>query len=98
MGVGEGVIVGVDVGAGEGVTVIVEVGGMSVFVAGAVEHELNRKTNMIRVAKKLIILFFMFVAPSYTYQNADVKPACSVRTKVLPQYVEALRADRRVGF
>ena len=30
--------------------------------------------------------------------NADINPACSVQTKVLPQYVEALRADKRVGF
>jgi len=51
--IGDGVIVGVEVGAGEGV--IVEVGGIGVFVAGvtADEHELNNKTGMINMAKKL---------------------------------------------
>jgi len=34
----------------------------------------------------------------FQLQNVGFKPAYSVRTKVLPQYMEALRADERVGF
>lgn len=43
------------------------------------------------------------VCTSHAYQNFDVKPAWlkifgAVRTEVLPQCVEALRAEERVGL
>ena len=55
---------------------------------------------LLIVTSIIFIITFIVMCVLHAVSPACLKisPICSVRTKVLPQYVEALRADGRVGF